>query len=466
MSCTTLVSPAVTRRLLGFGAVGAVALGGMVIAAGPAQADTMASTVLVTAEEVSTFGTPTEVALTDQYLFVEVLSASGSQIIWRDRADPAAVWSTELGGSPLVGELVAAEVDVVQIDQGDTNLIAWARDGGGSRSTSTSTTLGGGAQYLAVRQGSSAVVQPVTAPTDTLTVPASFEGDSRGVALAGDDLVVMDDQFTLTRYDIVTGGVLEQRPEVCSSDLNGFAVVHDADERFTLLACKEGGLLLDLEEIYRDYKVLERSGGASTRVPVQLGPGVVVGEYAYDYGYGTGVEGVFGGLTGGLGVPSDSNTNLPEFDLDDAGTTVAYVDSADDVRAVDLTSIASPVATEPTDSRAPWVDGLSIGAEWISGMPGHASDPDYTVAASASDYGDVYFRPSGVARVELRYRQKLVHEDAFGDYVAVPGGTADVTSPQGSTTCWSARGFDNAGNIGAWTAYGESEQCITIGRNG
>ena len=466
MSCTTLVRPAVTRRLLGFGAISAVALGGMVIAAGPAQADAMPSTVLVTAEEVSTFGSPTEVALTDHYLFVEVRSASGSQVIWRDRADPAGVWNTEFGGSPLVGELVAAETDVVQIDQGDTNLIAWARDGGGSRSTSTSTTLGAGAQYLAVRQGSSAVVQPVTEPTNTLVVPASFEGSSRGVALAGDDVVAMDDQFTVTRYDIVTGGVLEQRPDVCPSGADGFALVHDADERFTMLACEEGGLLLDLEEVYRDYTVLERSGGVSTRVPVQLGPGLVVGEYSYDYGYGTAAEGVFGGVSGALAVPAGANTNPPEFDLDDAGTTVAYVDTAHDVRAVDLTSIASPVATEPTDTRAPRVDSLSIGAEWISGMPGHAADPDYTVVASASDSGDFYFRPSGVARVELRYRQKLVHEDTFGDYVVVPGDTADVTSPHGSTTCWSARGSDNAGNIGRWTAYGESEQCITIGRKG
>ncbi len=465
MFCTTLVRPAVTRRSLGFGAISAVALGGMVIAAGPAQADPAPSTVLVTAGEVSTFGTPTEVALTDHYLFVEVQSASGPQVVWRDRADPAAAWGTELGGSPLVGELVTAETDVVQIDQGDTNLIAWAREGGGSRSTSTSTTLGAGAQYLALRQGSSVVVQPVTEPTDTLTVPASFEGSSRGVAVAGDDVVVMDDQFTLTRYDIVTGGVLEQRPEVCSSDFNGFAVVDDADERFTMLSCREGGLLLDLEGVYRDYEVLERSGGASTRVPVQLGPGVVVGEYAYDYGYGTAAEGVFGGVTRSLAVPSDTNTNLPEFDLDDAGTTVAYVDAADDVRAVDLTSIASPVATEPTDTSAPWLNGLSIGAEWISGMPEHASDPDYTVTASVSDSGDPYFRPSGVARVELRYRQKQVHEDTFGDYVVIPGDTADVTSPQGSTTCWTARGVDNAGNAGAWAAESGSEQCITIGRN-
>ncbi|MEU4362509.1 hypothetical protein [Promicromonospora sp. NPDC023987] len=466
MSCTTLVRSAVTRRLLGLCAISAVALGGMVIAAGPAQADALASTGLVTAEEVVTFGTPTEVALTDHYLFVEVRSASGSQVIWRDRADPAAAWSTTFGGAPLVGELVGAEVDVVQIDQGDTNLIAWARDGGGSRSTSTSTTLGAGAQYLAVRQGSSAVVQPVTEPTNTLVVPASFEGRSRGAALAGDDVVVMDDQYTLTRYDIVTGGILEQRPEVCPSGADGFALVHDADERFTMLACEEGGLLLDLEEVYRDYKVLERSGGASTRVPVQLGLGVVVGEYAYDYGYGTGVEGVFGGFTGGLAVPADTNTNLPEFDLDDAGTTVAYVDAGDDVRAVDLTSIASPVATELTDSRAPRVDGLSISAEWISGMPEHASDPDYTVTASVSDSGDPYLRPSGVARVELRYRQKLVHEDSFGDYVVVPGDTADATSPRGSTTCWSARGTDAVGNVGAWAANSGSEQCITIGRNG
>jgi hypothetical protein len=438
----------------------------MVITAGPAQADPAPGTVLVTAGEVSTFGTPTEVALTDHYLFVEVQSASGSQVVWRDRADPAAVWGTELGGSPLVGELVAAEADVVQIDQGDTNLIAWTRAGGGSRSTSTSTTLGAGAQYLALRQGSSVVVQPVTEPTDTLTVPASFEGDSRGVAVAGDDIVVMDDQFTLTRYDIVTGGVLEQRPEVCSPDFNGFAVVDDADERFTMLLCREGGLLLDLEEVYRDYKVLERSGGASTRVPVQLGPGVVVGEYASDYGYGTGAEGVFGGGTISLAVPSDTNTHLPEFDLDDAGTTVAYVDAADDVRAVDLTSIASPLATEPTDTSAPWLNGLGIGAEWISGMPEHASDPDYTVTASVTDSGDSYFRPSGVARVELRYRQKLVREDTFGDYVVIPGDTADVTSPQGSTTCWAARGVDNAGNVGAWAADFGPEQCITIGRNG
>jgi hypothetical protein len=466
MFCTTLVLPSVTRRSLGFGAISAVALGGMVIAAGPAQADPGPSTVLVTTEEVSSFGTPTEVALTDSYLFVEVRSESGPQVIWRDRADPAAVWGTELGGSPLVGELVTAEVDVVQIDQGDTNLIAWARDGGGSRSTSTSTTLGAGARYLAVRQGASAVVQPVTAPTDMLTVPASFEGDSRGVALAGDDVVVMDDQFTLTRYDIVTGGVLEQRPEVCSSDFNGFAVVDDADERFTMLSCRQGGLLLDLEEVYRDYEVLERSGGASARVPVQLGAGVVVGEYAYDFGYGTAAEGLFGGAIRSLAVPPSSSTNLPEFDLDDAGTTVAYVDAAGDVRAVDLTSIASPVATEPTDSGAPWVEGLSIGAEWISGTPERASDPDYTVTASVSDSGDPHFRPSGVARVELRYRQKRVHEDTFGDYVVIPGDTADVTSPRGSTTCWTARGIDNAGNVGAWAGNGESEQCITIGRNG
>lgn len=50
MSCTPLVLPTVTRRLLGLGAISAMALGGIVMGAGPAQADPEPSTVLVTAE--------------------------------------------------------------------------------------------------------------------------------------------------------------------------------------------------------------------------------------------------------------------------------------------------------------------------------------------------------------------------------------------------------------------------------
>lgn len=446
MALTHFRRPGRARTVALTGAVTMLAVGAV---AAPAAADSLPSQVLATATDLSEFGAATEVALTDENLFVEVATASGQQVVWRPRT--GGDWSTTWGGTSLTGELVAAESDVVQVRDGDVDTVAWGRGGGGSRTVPAGAELGHGAQYVAWVSQGQALVQPVDADTTVLTVPAPGDSRSQGVVVTGDDVLTLADHV-VRRYDVPTGAVVDERT-VCGG---GYATsrLPDADERFTVVWCSDNTLhVWDLAGVYRDIETREP---VSARTPAQLGQGVLVAESYHDAGlvglpllesrgYALGLQGDF------------SSTGAPLSDVDDAGNGVAFVDSSGDVRLVDLTGIASTVASEPLDTAPPSASVPTIDAAAnVGGVP----TGEHRVSASGTDDGTSPFVPSGLASVELRYRQQLVHEDELGDYVSVPAATIETTAPRGSTTCWSARATDKAGNTGAWTA----EACITVER--
>jgi hypothetical protein len=119
------------------------------------------STLLAVAADLP--GVVQAVALTASTVFVQIAGDTGPQVLWRDRA--GGEWSTTWGGTDLAGELIAAENDVVHLRQGENEIVAWTRDGGGSRAVPSGTRLGRGAQYVAYLNSHPYVsVQTVTRP--------------------------------------------------------------------------------------------------------------------------------------------------------------------------------------------------------------------------------------------------------------------------------------------------------------
>lgn len=449
------------QRKVFIGMVGALGVVASLVSAVPAQANFegwVPSEPISSMTELAELGRPTNVALTDTTLFVEVTDTDGPRVVWQDRADPTSGWATAWGGSELVGELVAAEAGVVQIDQGETDLVAWTNGtDSGSRPVPTGAELGSGGRYLATVDGTVASIQPVRSDTTVTTVPVATANRVRGgVAVAGDEVVTLRDDYTLERYSITTGELIEQRPSICP--VGNVTVLEDADPRFSLVWCDRDVTVRDSEGVYEDFTVYTRS---SSRTPAQLGAGTVVADF-YTL-RAAGVLPQYANDLYALRTGDASSEGAPIFDVDDAGTTVAMVDPGAVVQTADLAPYASPIVDEIHDDVAPVIDSLTIEAEEVE--EGDVTLRPYTVSAVASDRGNTPIRPAGLGSVELRYRVAPAGTREFGEYVHVAGPTASGTGKPGTTMCWHARATDAFGNVGYWNYGASVEQCVTFGRS-
>jgi hypothetical protein len=400
------------------------------------------STLMAAAAELP--GVAQTVALTATAVFVQITGQAGPQVLWRDRA--GGEWSSNWGGTELTGELIAAENDVVHLRQSENEVLAWTRDGGGSRIVPTGTTLGRGALYIGYldSEGDTAL-QAVTVAGDLpMPVQQAGPGDD-GIAIVGDDVVSLSGTFARV-YDIPTArGIASEY--VCSSADRNDTSLAGFGSRLIAASCGSSGAIsvADRREV---YEMLTPAGS--------LQRGFVTGEaFALGLSTATGDLTVVPALSGVTSDASGTLGSATSFDLDDAATTVAFVESTGDLRQADLSGWSSELATEIVDTTAPSVTYPEVDGDWADFV---LAERNYRVFAQGRDMGTYPFRPIGPGTGELRYRQKLAGRTSFSAYVSIGSVSASVTHPAGSTTCWSNRLVDGAGNQSGWGP----EECVTI----
>ncbi|MEU4388863.1 hypothetical protein [Promicromonospora sp. NPDC023805] len=446
-------------------AAGMVAAGGVTLPAatamsgpGPFVVEPVPTGVLASAKALADagLGTAVDAHLAGENLFVEVSTASGRRVYWRPVDGTNATWSNTWGGRTLTGDLLASEHDVLLLDVGSTDVLAWSRDGGGSRTVPEGTVLGRGAQRVAYGSGAAAVTQGVTGGERVAVQPANqsvwyFPSIADGFAITGDALYAVDEILTKTveRWHGPTGEVTRGTGGDPCGSVPGASGLHveDARGRFALATCTGGvvGLTADSAGVYDDVTLAV--GMKRTSTPPQLGDGFVLGVSTT-----TGdllAAPSLGGSPGKLGKAT-------AFDLDDTGTRVVLVDGAGDVRiARDLRAWSSDPATEIVDHAAP----VSTGVTPISRPPAVPDTAAFQAAVGGSDRATPPFRPSGKALHEARYRIRLAGETQFSAWKPVPpGSTPNYPAP--SRICWTGRITDNAGNVSPWNTNQTCEDTV------
>lgn len=421
-------------------------------------AEPIPSDILATPEDLADLGTVSDVALAGDSVFVEVATPAGPHVYHRPLA--GGEWSDTWGGHVLAGDLLAAENDVVHLAAGGAEVLAWSRDGGGSREVPLGTSLGHGGEWIIYTVEHSPLdrlfTQPVTGGEEVwLSEPNDGYGDldpALGYTVDGDRAFVahpgvdwLPERGTETwSYPASQGNdALRSDTEACRVIPGADTVeVADAFGRFALMACTDGGaaLTLDDQEVYTHIPV---SAGLRTK-DLSLGAGFVLGRSTSD-----GQLLVVPYLGGAAGTLSPTNA----FDLNDAGTAVAFVDQAQNVRlASDLQQWSSDPATEIVDDAAP-----AVGAPVYRYLGTTANGSvEFEVEASGTDRATPPFRATGVAGYDYRYRLRPAGSSQFGDYAPVDG----QPYPAGATVCWSATATDHAGNTSQWSA----ETCTTAER--
>lgn len=448
-------------------AAGIVAAGGFALPAAsatsgqrPLAVEPVPTEVLASADDLADagLGTAVDAHLAGDNLFVEVSTATGHRVYWRPLDGDNGSWSDTWGGHTLTGDLLASEHDVLLLDAGTTDVIAWSRDGGGSRTVPQGTVLGGSAQRVAyVDADLGAVTQEVTGGAQVRVQPANssvwyFPDIADGFAITGDSLYAVDEILTKTveRWHGPTGEPAGRSDGDPCGAVPGATGLHveDARGRFALATCTDGvvGLTADSAAVYDDITLPVRMERGAT--PPRLGDGFALGVSTT-----TGellAAPYLGGTPGTLG-------DATAFDLDDAGARAVLVDGAGDVRiARDLQPWSSTPATEIVDHAPPQARGMTI----ISRPPVVPDTATFQAVVEGQDRATPPFLPSGIAQEEVRYRIRLAGESQFSDWMPVPpDGTANYPAP--SRICWSGRQTDEAGNVSDWT---DEETCEdTIG---
>lgn len=417
-------------------------------------AEPVASTVLATGNDLP--DRAHQVALTDDTVFVQTGTGDGAVTHWRPRT--GGDWSTTWGDHELAGELIAAEDDVVHLRTTRGETLTWTRDhdgdglGGGGRAVPDGSVLGHGTEYVAYLDGT-AHAQMVESAEEVWTSPWGRSG----IAVQGDDVVtayaatngtsLWRENFQETEF--LSAGVR------CTGGSDHLTRVVDANDRFALARCADGQVWLqDGAEVYYPFALasIYAAGG------LQLGAGFVLGTDP-----GTGelvVTPLADDARGTLGAASD-------FDLDDAGSTAAYIDPAGDVRAADLSAWSSQVPTTPADVTPPFGNVFPPSGPVVT-------TPSYAIRLSGADRDNLpdYF-PSNMARIESEYRLRPEGATEPGAWTQGPTVQASAqpstqrrldeyvtlrTPAPGTQVCWRGRGTDAAGNVGQWS----EQRCFLV----
>ncbi|WP_423462700.1 hypothetical protein ACO229_21145 [Promicromonospora sp. MS192] len=413
-------------------------------------AEPVPSTVVAAASDLP--GAAQQVALTDENLFVQTGTGSTAVTYWRPLA--GGEWSTTWGGRELVGELIAAENDVVHLRTTQGESLTWTRDhdgdgvGGGKRSVPVGSVLGHGAEYVAYTDGE-AHVQAVGSAGDVW----SYVWGRAGIAMYGDEVITASNGFSGTTVwrDDIRDGQYTRGGVRCTGGSDALTRVIDANERFALARCADGQVWLqDHAEVYYPFTL----SGHYSAEELRIGAGFVLGT---DLGTGSlRVTPLADAEPGTLGAAAD-------VDLDDAGRTAVLVDPAGDVRTADLSGWSSQMRTVPEDLTPPTA-GMRIASNVVT-------TTSYVVALTATD-GDngPAFYPADIALVESEYRVRARGSATPGPWTPGPtlqprdlaryysGSFRAQTGAPGSETCWRVRATDTAGNIGAWSA----DRCVVV----
>jgi hypothetical protein len=405
------------------------------------------STVLATPDELPD-GTITRVKVTDSLIALQVASN-------RFGGSRSEVWTRERSGADPAWRQVA---DMVELRGAEGGLVHGylARSGnvvmrvsdGSYRAVPDRYQVDRGGEHVSFfdRARASVTIQDAVSGSGVATVPlGTMSSPFAGHQVAG-SLIAALDGHRLRHLDVPTGQLRDGDTTLCGGPYyrpEGELVAFDG--RFALVRCGQEKYSVHDRDVYRPALIDYGTGGdLSDRW--SLNNGVLIGISKDIYRRPAAMN----PWTGVIGYVSDSPTSAETFDTHgDLGVFA----SGDTLYAVDLSPITSSVPAVPPDSAAP---SVTVG--------GNAWSPtrDYTLTFKASDADavpDDQYRASGVARTEARYRTRLRGEEKYGPWSApiVVGTSHSATAPAGSSTCWQARGVDNAGNIGAWT-----ERCVQI----
>jgi hypothetical protein len=241
----------------------------------------------------------------------------------------------------------------------------------------------------------------------------------------------------------------------CTGGSDQLTQVVDANARFALVRCADGQVWLqDDAEVY--YPFALSSSYASEQL--RLGAGFVLGTDS-DTGELI-VTSLADDARGTLGTASD-------VDLDDAGRTAAYVDSAGDVRASDLSGWSSPMRTTPGDVTPPDANAWPPTSAVVTAAT-------YAIRLTGTDRDNLpsYF-PSNMTRVESQFRLQARGATEPGAWTSGPSALASEqpstvrrldeyftqkTPAPGTSVCWRARGTDAADNVGQWSG----QRCFVV----
>jgi hypothetical protein len=406
--------------------------------------------VLASADDLAELGTAVDAHLAGDNVFVEVTTPQGRRVYWRPVA--GGTWSSTWGNRTLTGNLLAAENDALLLDVGTTRVLAWSRDGGGSRTLPDDAVLGQGAQYVAFTgegyYGSPGPVTQLVTGGDEIPLEPRNETDGRlpqiafGFAITGTSLYAVDlfEWPAAAGWNAATGGpryAVLGDPCDQPRDLDDLRI-EDARGRFGLATCHNGvvGIIGDSAGVYRDVMLSVPMERGATRP--QLGDGFALG-VSTTRGDLLAAP-ILGGKPGTLG-------EAKAFDVNDAGTAVVLLDGVGDLRiARNLRSWSSIPATEIVDNAAPEVYGVSA----INVGPATPDTARFQVSVSARDLATPPFRASEVDEEEILYRIRLAGETEFSDWTPVPPGEYSEY-PAPSRICWMGRVTDAAGNVSEWT---------------
>jgi len=390
------------------------------------------------------------VGLTDDAVYGE--TAAGIVAFPRDGS--ATDWSpVTVDGAPLTGHLLGTEGDALLVATADgTDTLAWRTDDGAwaSRTVAAGTRLGHGGHYVVPPQRHTV---NGTLATDVVSIPDfdrvfthETHGSAEPVALTGTTLwrSSLDDPDETRSWDVVSGAQTTGGPDV------------DGSESTTLSAVGRWGLLTGTHVVARDL------AGVYTDVDLPAGfrnPAIAAGAVA---GL-TAVSGSAGTLTvreltGERRTQTYGAGRLVTPDVDDAGTSLAFVGTDGRARIADL-RWTSPAATALVDRLAPATPTLVTDplVRWTKVT---------ATAFGTLDRAEAPFRSSGAPVATMQYRQRPSATSAYGpwqtyDWRAIERDrdefSAQVETPRGATTCFRVREVDPAGNATPWATA-----CTTV----
>ncbi|MFC8734472.1 hypothetical protein ACFT5B_18615 [Luteimicrobium sp. NPDC057192] len=435
----TYVTTARSRRTWAAVAVAALATMTLVTAPTVARAAT-ASTVA--ADPAGTVVAPSStVVLTGRAELTDdaVYSETDDGVVTLPRDGSATDWApVVVAGSQLSGHLLQAEGEsllVANLD-GASDTLAWRADDGSwsSRSVPNGTTLGRGGLYALLPSGPGSDGQvnwPIEEVTSGAVVVRSQRDWVAGMAIDGSTVWARAPYGeTINQYALPAGTVLRVAPEPTFAPGDELSV----SGRWAL-ATGGNTSVIDLDGVYTDLLV---GSSSALRHPA-------VGSRAVAWLTSSWTV-MTRELTGARTTRTVGAAGSADLDLDDRGSTLAYVDRTHHVRLVDLGWAAAPGATI-VDHTPPPVPALS----WN----GHRSVTSTVLSVTTSagtDAGTAPYRPSGLGDVEIRYHQHTIGVSTFGPWIAGDSWRLDLVVARGTTTCFQARSRDGAGNYSAWSS--------------
>lgn len=379
------------------------------------------------------------VGLTDDAVYGE--SANG--IVTLPRTDLGGEWApVAAGGAPLTGHLLQAEGDALLVadPDGTADTLAWRADDGpwSTRSVPNGTTLGRGGLYALLPpvptsdgDGQSWPVQDVATGQ---TVTSRLWWGPLAIAVDGPSLWTASTALgSIVQRSLPAGTETREVPEPGVVDPAALTV----SGRWAMLSGAVARVI-DIDDVYADLDLGAPSTlhdlvlGARTSAWVTSAGTVAVRELA----------GTRGTRTYG---PARRTTRALDIDVDDAGSTLAYVGTDGLARLVDL-GWATARATAIVDHAAPPVPAIY----WSKQRS--AASPVISVGTllTGGDAASAPYRASG-ADVQIRYHQHKTGANTFGPWVTVPQWSLTLTAPRATTTCFEARAHDEAGNYSAWS---------------